>query len=119
MIPVLQMLSSWLRFILRSPLAGAVVGRHPALEELSESRVLIVRNGDFDKWACFRCPGGCGEKIMLSLSGSRPRWSARLDWIDRPTLYPSVRQLNNCRCHFWVRKGRVEWCSDSGQSQQE
>ncbi|WP_397333747.1 DUF6527 family protein [Nostoc sp. FACHB-145] len=23
--------------------------------------------------------------------------------------------LNECRCHFWVRQGIVEWCADSGQ----
>lgn len=115
MILALQKLFSWLRFILRSPLVGVVVPGHPTPKELSESRVLIVRQGNIDKWACFRCPGGCGERIMLSLSGRRPRWSARLDWLDRPTLHPSIRELNDCRCHFWIHKGRVKWCSDGGE----
>ncbi|WP_353933119.1 DUF6527 family protein [Okeanomitos corallinicola TIOX110] len=26
-----------------------------------------------------------------------------------------MKQLNDCHCHFWVRQGIVEWCTDSGQ----
>ena len=114
MISALRALLSWLRLIPRPHLVGTVVEHHPTPEELPESRVLVVRDGNFDKWACFRCPGGCGEKIMLSLSSRRPRWSVRLDWLDRPTIHPSIRQMNSCQCHFWVSKGLVEWCLDSG-----
>lgn len=114
MVSLLRALLSWFGLISRPTLVGEVVKRHPSPEELPEKRVLIVRDGALDKWACLRCPGGCGEKIMLSLSNNRrPRWSAQLDWLQRPTLHPSVRQLNRCRCHFWVRRGLVFWCADS------
>ena len=36
-----------------------------------------------------------------------------LDWLGRPSLSPSVRQLNECRCHFWITRGMVRWCADS------
>jgi len=69
------------------------------------------------KWACLRCPGGCGEILLLSLNPTgRPRWTAAIDWLGRPTVQPSVKQLDGCRCHFWIRCGMVEWCSDSGRS---
>ncbi|MGB4950377.1 MAG: DUF6527 family protein [Rhizobiaceae bacterium] len=72
-----------------------------------------MRDG-VDKWACFRCPCGCGETIKLSLSKNRrPRWTAISDWLKRPAISPSVRQTNECRCHFWIRQGRIDWCKDS------
>lgn len=95
-------------------LAGAYLPDHPSPDDLTPGRLIVVRDGALTKWACFRCPGGCGERIQLSLnSARRPRWSVSLDWLRRPSLEPSVRQMNACRCHFWVRKGRVEWCGDS------
>lgn len=100
----------------RSELVGQVSAGHPIPEELCTGTLILVRDGGLDKWACFRCPGGCGEKIQLSLSQTRrPRWAARFDWLLRPTVHPSVRQLNACRCHFWVKRGRVFWCADSGR----
>lgn len=54
---------------------------------------------------------------MLSLSKStRPRWSVTIDRLGRPTLQPSVRQVAGCYSHFWVRRGAVEWCGDTGRA---
>jgi len=106
------------RLIGRSDLVGRVNARHPTHHELQTGALIVVHDGALDKWVCFRCPGGCGEKIQLSLNQARrPRWSVHLDWLLRPTLQPSVRQLNACRCHFWVRQGQVFWCADSGHPQ--
>ena len=44
----------------------------------------------------------------------RPKWTAVPDWMKRPTISTSVRQTNECRCHFWIRQGRIDWCKDSG-----
>ncbi|WJY23323.1 DUF6527 family protein [Fontisubflavum oceani] len=50
----------------------------------------------------------------MSLSKNRrPRWTAMSDWLRRPTISPSVRQTNECRCHFWIHQGRIDWCNDS------
>ncbi len=95
-----------------------VVQEHPVPEEIKKGRLYLVRGGKKDKWACFRCPGGCDETIKLSLSQSRsPRWSVSSDWLKRPTVLPSVRQISECRCHFWVKKGGIDWCADTGQRQ--
>lgn len=91
-----------------------IVSKHPTPEVLDEGKIFIVQNGHLKKWACFRCPGGCGLKIMLSLSPNRsPKWKVRTDWLERPSIKPSIRQLNDCGCHFWIQRGRVEWCLDS------
>lgn len=88
--------------------------RQPYPQELEEGELALVRDEQHDKWACFRCPGGCGQKIQLSLSSQRnPRWNVTLDYLDRPTVSPSVRMTNHCGCHFWLRQGVVTWCPDS------
>lgn len=87
---------------------------HPDHAMLQRGKLVVVRDGEIDKWVCFQCPCGCGEKIQLPLSKARrPRWMAETDWFSRPSLEPSVRQTAGCRAHFWVRKGKVEWCADS------
>ena len=46
----------------------------------------------------------------LSLSEKRrPRWSVTVDALGRPTVTPSVHVLNGCRCHFWIRRGAIDW----------
>ena len=109
----------FLRLTDRPELVVRIVERHPTPEELRDGELIVVQDGDRQKWACLRCPGGCGEKLQLTLAlHRRPRWLVHLDWLRRPSVTPSVRQLNNCRCHFWIEGGRVKWCSDSGSRTQ-
>ncbi len=84
---------------------------HPEDDRVRSMELVLVKNGDIQKWACFKCPGGCGQVISLSLNSKRrPSWSVVLDWLGRPTVHPSVHQLNECGCHFWIKSGRIEWC---------
>lgn len=113
---LIRQLLVWLRFIAKPDFDTRTVPTHPAPENIRLGQVVVVGDSKYQKWACFRCPGGCGESILLSLNQKRhPFWRLSLDWLGRPTLHPSIRQLNKCRCHFWVRQGIVEWCPDSGQ----
>jgi hypothetical protein len=33
---------------------------------------------------------------------------------NRPTIMPSVNALSESgRCHYWIRAGRITWCSDT------
>ncbi|WP_082657839.1 DUF6527 family protein [Paracoccus sp. MKU1] len=101
----------------KSHLVASFEDAHPDPERLTSGRLVIVRSGGLDKWVCFRCPGGCGEKLQLSLSQQRrPQWSISVDWLGRPSISPSIRQTNACRCHFLVKDGRVKWCWDSGHA---
>lgn len=114
--PLILKLLVALRIIPRPDLTARSQPTHPNPEELPPGHLVVVRNGELEKWTCFQCPGGCGEKIMLSMSKSRrPRWKTVTDWLGRPTVEPSIRQVNECRCHFWIREGRVDWCADSGR----
>jgi hypothetical protein len=85
--------------------------RHPVDNEIAAGEVVVVESDGVRKWACLKCPGGCGAKIALSLNPERrPRWQIARDWFGRPSITPSVHQLNACGCHFWIRAGRVDWC---------
>lgn len=103
-----------LKVIPRPDLSAQIVKVHPAPEEILPKQILVVGDAQYRKWACFRCPGGCGEVILLSLNQTQhPSWKITIDQLGRPTIHPSVRQLNECRCHFFVRQGSIEWCSDT------
>jgi hypothetical protein len=107
---------AWLGLIERPRFLGRYVESHPTVSELSEEDFVVVRSGEFMKWAVFKCPCGCGDKIALSLAANRkPSWRVSLDWLGRPTVHPSVWQRDRCYAHFWVKKGAVEWCSGTGQ----
>lgn len=89
---------------------------NPAKDTLAEPDFVIVRSGDFPKWAVFRCPCGCGDKLSLSLvSNRRPSWRVTADCLGRPTVSPSVWQRGGCHSHFWLRRGNVEWCPATGE----
>lgn len=83
---------------------------HPRPEQLAADSIVLVRGTSGDKWTCFQCPGGCGQKIMLPAD----TWHTGTDWLGRPRIEPSIRQLNDCGCHFWIRRGKAYWCRDSG-----
>ena len=97
--------------LIRFDLTTRRIDRFPANDEVTPGEMLIVESDGVRKWVCFKCPGGCKEKISLSLNQKRrPRWEISNDWFGRPTISPSIHQQNECGCHFWVRSGRVEWC---------
>jgi|TARA_E500000318_G_C3522730_1_gene197081 hypothetical protein len=78
---------------------------------MEAGKLTLVENGDIKKWACMKCPGGCGEAINLSLNpNQRPRWQVSEDLWSRPTIHPSIHQKNKCGCHFWIKSGKVFWC---------
>lgn len=90
---------------------------YPGEEQVVPGELVFVVDAGIEKWACFKCPGGCGTTIPLSLSPKRrPRWAVALDWFQRPTVKPSVHQKNDCGCHFWITKGRIDWCKDGRPS---
>ncbi|WP_236000503.1 DUF6527 family protein [Bradyrhizobium uaiense] len=58
-----------------------------------------------------RCPCGCRQTIeLLLIREAKPRWDLSVDPAGRPSLRPSVWVQTGCRSHFWLRRGRVEWC---------
>lgn len=104
-----------LRLIRRPEMTVRVMDRHPGPKDLAPGVLVVVEGGGKQKWACFQCPGRCGNRFQLSLNPSqRPRWIVECDWLGRPTISPSIHQKDSCRAHFWIKAGDIEWCSDSG-----
>ncbi|WP_408896452.1 DUF6527 family protein [Pararoseomonas baculiformis] len=99
--------------LLRFDLLARTQPTYPEDRALIPGEVIVVEDAGVQKWACLRCPGGCGLPIALSLNAARrPRWKIVLDRWSRPTMEPSVHQTKACGCHFWIKGGRVEWCRD-------
>lgn len=93
-----------------------LVSDHPVSEDIEQGFIYVVGGVGYQKWAYLRCPSGNGDIIQLSLMSSRrPHWRVTSDWLGRPTIDPSVRQLEGSYAHFWIRKGNVRWCIDSGR----
>jgi hypothetical protein len=95
-------------FVPRPAFLADVVSECPSREELSSNMVFVeIRDGHL-KWAHLQCPK-CGDHVQLPLAGS-DKWTVQVDLFRRPTLAPSIWERGSCSAHFFVRKGRVDWC---------
>jgi hypothetical protein len=105
--------------LLRFDLLSASQPTYPDADKISVGELIVVDDDGIMKWACLRCPGGCGASISLSLNQQRrPRWKVLTDFWTRPTVEPSVHQQNECGCHFWIRGGRIDWCQGGRPNRQ-
>ena len=79
----------------------------------SRDFILVVYKGK-SYWVMFRCPCGCCKVICLPLRSSEGgnRWQLEVNNLGKPTLYPSIRQNTGCKSHFWVKNGKIQWCTD-------
>ena len=105
----------FLKLIEKPHFGYKLVDEHPTDEEIEDHVIYVVGGKGYQKWAYFRCPTDKTEVIQLSLMQKhRPRWRIECDWIQRPTIHPSVRQTAGSYAHFWVKSGDVQLCADSG-----
>jgi hypothetical protein len=106
----------WLRVIPAPEYVARLVSDRPAPDSLKKGFLYIVGGKGYQKWACFRSPADEEEIIQLSLMVKRrPRWRVTVDSLGRPSIHPSVWQHDGTYAHFWIRRGNVEWCADSGK----
>ncbi|WP_408306747.1 DUF6527 family protein [Paraburkholderia sediminicola] len=58
------------------------------------------------------CPCGCSDAIQLSMiQGQRPRWTLTERNMRCPTLAPSIDRTVGCKSHFFLRRGKIQWCT--------
>lgn len=82
-------------------------------EALDAGRLYVVGENGHQWFAAILCPCGCGATLQLNLQpDARPRWMLKVHWDDTPSLHPSVWRVKDCRSHFFLRRGLVEWCRD-------
>lgn len=92
-----------------------LVEKPPRNEDIVAGRLYCIVKGGTPRWALFQCPCRCGNVVTLSLQPvHRPHWRLTHSHAERPTLHPSVWRDKGCLSHFWLRDGRVSWCSDTG-----
>jgi len=104
-----------LGFISKPTYLARVVSDHPSPEDMVPGWIYVVGGSNYQKWAYLHCPTESGEIMQLSLqSKQHPYWRINIDWLCRPTVTPSIRQLTYPYAHYWIREGIVVWCKDSG-----
>lgn len=98
-----------------APLMAAFV---PELPDLLEAHLVYVAGEGEHLWfAAMLCPCGCGETLHMSLHREgRPNWRLTKHWDGTVSLLPSVWRRVGCRSHFFLRRGRVEWCRSAKSS---
>lgn len=80
-------------------------------DALKAKTVYIIGEGNYRWYAVMLCPGGCGTVLHMNLMpDSRPRWSLTEHGDGTISLHPSVWRKTGCQCHFWLKRGKVEWC---------
>ena len=88
----------------------------PKNKDINQNDFIVVAPSNVPQWVLFKCPCKCGHVITLSMSLKKnPRWRVHVEKDGSPSLYPSVRQLNGCLSHFWVKNGKILWCVDTGK----
>jgi len=99
--------------VVRYDVLSTKIENFPDMASYGNDRLVIVEDAGVQKWACLNCPGGCGKAINLSLNPHRrPQWAVTNDGLSRPSVSPSVHQKNECGCHFWIKKGVIQWCKN-------
>lgn len=78
---------------------------------LEPQTVYLIGEGEYLWFVTMRCPCCCGATVQLNLlPQARPSWEVDEHADGTVSLYPSVWRQKGCRSHFWVRRGRIEWC---------
>lgn len=73
--------------------------------------VYLIGEGEYLWSAAFLCPCDCGELVQLNLlPKSRPRWAVVRHPDGSVTVSPSVWRVAGCKSHFFLRRGKIEWC---------
>lgn len=86
------------------------VSEAPLDDDLDSGLIYSEVRGGYPKWAHLQCPR-CGDHIQLQ-TASGSDWMISIDWLNRPTIHPSVWERDNCGAHFFVRRGMLIWCGD-------
>ncbi len=91
------------------PLRTLHLGELP--EVLDADAVYVVGEGEHRWFVALLCPCGCGATVQVSLlPDAEPRWRL-VEHADKTiSLQPSVCGRIGCQSHFFLRRGRIEWC---------
>ncbi len=79
-------------------------------DRLAPRTVYVIEDAGRAWAAAMACPGGCGQVLHLNLiPDTTPVWQLTEHPDGTVSLAPSVWRKEGCGCHFWLRRGRIEW----------
>ena len=82
-------------------------------EKPRKKSIYIVGGREYPFEAKFFCPLGCGDILSVSIAPDHQKsWKVTEHENGALSISPSVWRTTECRCHFWIRKGRIVWCED-------
>jgi len=81
-------------------------------DRLVRRRLYVVGEPACAHYAAMACPRRrCATVLTMNLlPDDDPQWRLSIDRKGVPTLAPSVWRKVECRCHFFLRDGRIQWC---------
>jgi hypothetical protein len=86
------------------------VEQRPRENDITAKTIFIVGTKKNPKWAMMKCPCGCGDSINICLmKGHYLNWKIGFDKLKRISFSPSIRKLDNCKSHFFIIKGSINW----------
>jgi len=81
-------------------------------KKLKPGILYIEGESQSEQFASLLCPCGCKEEINLNLEPEeKPCWV--LNGGRRTDLSPSIWKSSNCKSHFFIKKGKIKWCTDN------
>lgn len=90
--------------------ARTVAQRSELPLHLHRRTLYVVGTMERPKWAIIVCPCGRNHQIDLPTTPgpTGKQWDLTADSTG-VTVHPSVDVQAATRCHFWLRKGTVQW----------
>lgn len=82
------------------------------LPEVLKAQTLYLWGDEQGIWQVVMiCPCGCKETLhMTTLNDDWPSWKIERHSDGTTTLSPSIWRKIGCRSHFFVRRGKIQWC---------
>ena len=57
------------------------------------------------------CPCGCRKLLyMNAIKDHPPYWRFEIHGKYNVSLHPSIHRQVGCKSHFFVRRGKIDWC---------
>lgn len=81
-------------------------------DHLPRKGAVVVGSLENPTWVAFDCPCVDRHRVMLNLDPRRrPAWTMQSS--EPLTLRPSIDELlDQKRCHYFIRGGKVQWVPD-------
>ena len=114
MINYLKYLFYYLKYLLSKKKTYKTKWEEELPDSLRENTFYVIGNKKYPFKVISKCPRKlCNQIVQVNVLQSPPNknnWQVTEETGGTISLRPSVWLKKKCRCHYWVRNGKVEWC---------